>query len=342
VFGALLDLVHQAVSSPWVYAALFGLAALDGFFPVVPGETAIVIAAVFAAGGGPRLGLVIGAGALGAFLGDHTPYLIGRVGLGPVGRRLRGGTRRRATLDWAGRRLDERGGSALVASRLVPGVRTGTTLAMGALGYPLPRFSAYDTVAAASWASYWGLLGFLGGATFTDQPIKGLLLALGAAAALAVVIEGSGVSILVPCPSPRPAKSPNPGGSTRPNRAARAAPIVVQGPTGEPGSFTTSARVSHVSAGRGWGVATSVKNGEALSTQRGIYMETPLRGNAPSAAASPHAATRRAPESRRRASPSLGGIDETGFVGDESGLHPVSHAESGEHAADVGLDRAFD
>lgn len=187
---ALLDLVREVVASPWVYAALFLLAALDGFFPVVPGETAIVIVAVFSAGAVPVLGLIIAAGALGAFAGDHTSYLIGRFAIGPAGRRMRAGTRRRAAFDWAGRTLDEYGGSALVASRLVPGVRTGTTMAMGAVRYPLRRFSAYDAIAATSWAGYWALLGFLGGTTFTDQPIKGLLLALGVAAVITGVVEG--------------------------------------------------------------------------------------------------------------------------------------------------------
>ena len=46
---ALLGLVEQAMSSPWLYAALFGLALLDGFFPVVPAETAVITAGVFAA-----------------------------------------------------------------------------------------------------------------------------------------------------------------------------------------------------------------------------------------------------------------------------------------------------
>ncbi|MFD0479539.1 DedA family protein [Nonomuraea thailandensis] len=84
---AILDLVEQVMSSPWLYVALFALALLDGFFPVVPAETSVITAGVFAAAsGGPNLALVIVVAALGAFAGDHISYLIGNRSAG----RLRG------------------------------------------------------------------------------------------------------------------------------------------------------------------------------------------------------------------------------------------------------------
>ena len=74
----LIHHVQGAMSSPWVYALLFALAAIDGFFPVVPGESAVITVGVFAASGRPELFAVIGVAALGAAAGDHTSYLIGR------------------------------------------------------------------------------------------------------------------------------------------------------------------------------------------------------------------------------------------------------------------------
>ena len=59
----------------------------DGIFPVLPGETAIVAAAVLAANGDLSLPLVILAGAAGAVLGDSCAYWIGRGGGGPIRRR---------------------------------------------------------------------------------------------------------------------------------------------------------------------------------------------------------------------------------------------------------------
>lgn len=188
---AFLDLVHQTIATPWVYAALFLLAALDGFFPVIPGETAIVAVAVFAAATGPHLLPVIGVAALGAFVGDHISYLIGRGAGGPLSRRMRPGTRRREAFDRARTMLERRGGLVLLASRLVPGVRSATTMTMGAVGYPLPLFSLFDSIAASGWASYWALLGYLGGAVFEDAPVKGLLLAIGVAVTMTALSEAA-------------------------------------------------------------------------------------------------------------------------------------------------------
>ncbi|MFD0684426.1 DedA family protein [Actinomadura fibrosa] len=187
---AILDALRGSMSSPWIYAALFGLAMLDAFVPVVPSETLVVTAGVFAAHGRPFLVLVIAAAAVGAFCGDHVSYGIGRLAGDRLERWLRPGTRRRAAYDQAGRILAKRGGLVLIIARYIPGGRTAATLVMGAVEHPLRSFSAYDAVAAVLWASYSALIGYLGGAAFQDDPVKGLLLGFGVAAALTVVVEG--------------------------------------------------------------------------------------------------------------------------------------------------------
>lgn len=177
-----MELVEAAMSSPWVYLALFGLAALDAFFPLVPSESAVITAGVFAAHGEPVLGLVIGASALGAFVGDHVSYFAGRA----LGGRFR---ERRAAYRWAERTLAARGGLILVVCRYVPGARTAVTLTAGAVRYPRGSFSAMDAIAASSWAVYAALIGYLGGTAFEDDPLKGLLLGFALAAAVTVVVE---------------------------------------------------------------------------------------------------------------------------------------------------------
>jgi membrane-associated protein len=177
----ILDVVQQVMSSPWLYVALFALSLLDGFFPVVPAETAVITAAVFAAGGETNLALVIVVAALGAFAGDHVSYFIGR----KAGGRLR----RRKTFVWAANTLAERGGMVLVAARYIPGGRTATTLTMGAVRHPLRSFTFYDAIAASSWAVYSCLIGFFGGMAFEDDPIKGLLLGLGIAVSITGLVE---------------------------------------------------------------------------------------------------------------------------------------------------------
>lgn len=183
----MIELLESAVTSPWVYLALFAVALLDAFFPVVPGETMVITAGVFAATGEPNLALVIAAAAAGAFLGDHVSYQIGRsTGLA---RRLPAGGRRRAALDKAATALDTRGGLLLVVARYIPGGRTAATLTMGAVGYPRARFALWGAVAAGSWALYSGVVGYLGGHAFEENKMLGVIFAIGMALTLTIVIE---------------------------------------------------------------------------------------------------------------------------------------------------------
>ncbi|MBW8483936.1 DedA family protein [Actinomadura parmotrematis] len=186
---AILDALRGAMDSPWIYLAIFGLALVDSFLPVFPSESLVVTAGVFAAHGAPNLVLVIVTAALGAFCGDHISYFIGRFAGDRLQHRLRGGKRRRKAFDEAERILDRRGGLVLVIARYIPGGRTAATLVMGAVRYPMRAFSLFDALATVLWGTYSALIGYLGGAAFEDDPLKGLLLGLGIALALSALIE---------------------------------------------------------------------------------------------------------------------------------------------------------
>src|SRR5690606_2766908 len=107
---SILHFAEQAMASPWIYVAIFLVAALDAFFPAVPSETLVVTAGVFAASGQPSIAMVIAVAALGAFLGDHVSYAIGRFVGRPIIHRLAPGSRRKAAFDWASAALHKRGG----------------------------------------------------------------------------------------------------------------------------------------------------------------------------------------------------------------------------------------
>jgi membrane-associated protein len=184
-----LELVHGVMSSPWIYVVLFAVSMIDGFFPVVPGETTVITAGVFAATGEPLLVPAIAAAAAGAFAGDHVSYLIGRTSGARAVRRLRPGSRRRRAFDRAYRELARRGGLALVVARYIPGGRTAVTMTTGAVGYPRRRFAFFAAIAALSWAAYSGLIGYVGGMAFERDPVKGLLLGLGLALTITAVVE---------------------------------------------------------------------------------------------------------------------------------------------------------
>ena len=186
---AITDYVEGAMGSPWIYAALLALAMVDAFFPAVPSESLMVSAGVFAASGQPDLVGIIAAAAAGAFAGDHISYLLGRTAGGRLLRRAAPGSRKAAALERGGRLLDDRGGTILIVCRYIPGARTAITLTAGAVAYPLRRFSMFDGIAALSWGAYSALVGYLGGAAFEDEPLKGLALGLGIALTVTLMVE---------------------------------------------------------------------------------------------------------------------------------------------------------
>ncbi|MEU9872929.1 VTT domain-containing protein [Actinomadura sp. NPDC048021] len=185
----IMGMVDTAVTSPWFYLVLFAVAAIDGFFPVVPSESMVITAGVYAAGGQPELAPVVALAAAGAFVGDHVSYLVGRRASGRLVRGARPGTRRHAALGWARRTMAERGGLILVVARYVPGGRTAVTVTMGAVGYRLRSFSLFAAVAAVSWALYGALLGYVGGVAFEDEPLKGVAVGLGLALGVTATVE---------------------------------------------------------------------------------------------------------------------------------------------------------
>jgi membrane-associated protein len=187
---ALLQAAEHLATSPWVYLVLFAIAALDGFFPVVPSETLVITLGVFAAATGePQLVLVVLVAALGALTGDHISYFIGRSTGVRVFNRLKPGSRSKRVYERIGRMLDERGGLVLVVARFIPGGRTAATLTTGATGFPRASFTRYAILAAATWAVYSAGLGYLGGAAFEHEPLKGVALGLGLALAITALHE---------------------------------------------------------------------------------------------------------------------------------------------------------
>lgn len=135
-----LGWAQELMTSPWIYVVVWAVAALDGFFPVVPSESLVITAGVFAAQGDPDLAALIAVAAAGAFVGDHTSYLLGHAARSRLDG-LHAGSRRQRGLVWARRVLRRRGGLVLVVARYVPGGRTAITLTMGATRYPMTRFT---------------------------------------------------------------------------------------------------------------------------------------------------------------------------------------------------------
>jgi membrane-associated protein len=182
------SLTEHVSGSPWTYAFLFVISALDVIIPLVPSETSVILAGVLASSGDLNLVLVILSAAAGAVTGDNISYWIGRkVGHRIVDRFFKG--ERRKQVDWAHRQVEQRGGYLIVIGRFIPGGRTAVTLSCGMLEMPWRRFIAFDVAAGLVWGTYAALLGYLGGTTFEEDPLKGFLLAFAVALLVAGVIE---------------------------------------------------------------------------------------------------------------------------------------------------------
>jgi len=180
-------LLRDAASSPWIYALIFGFVLLDAFLPIVPSETAVITAGVFAATGETSLVGVIALATAGAVAGDHVSYLLGQACCDGM-RRWRAPVPERATaFDRAPHALPRHGAQILITARFIPGGRTATTLLMGATRYPLRAFALYDAVAALAWGIYVALLGYLGGLAFEDDPWRAVLLGLAAGLGLSAL-----------------------------------------------------------------------------------------------------------------------------------------------------------
>ena len=184
----LLAMIEPMMTSAWIYPITAGMAFADVLFPALPAEGAVIAAGVFAASGGaPDILLVMLAAAVGAVLGDHLSYAVGRSFLGP--RLLRRSRRLRAAVAIIGQQLDARGGGLIVASRFIPGGRTAVTLACGTAGYPLRRFTRATALGGVLWAVYGGLIGLLGGAAFAEHPLAGVAAGVGLSVAITGAVE---------------------------------------------------------------------------------------------------------------------------------------------------------
>jgi membrane-associated protein len=182
------SLTEHVSGSPWTYAFLFAIAALDVIIPLVPSETSVILAGVLASTNDLNLVLVILFAAGGAILGDNIAYWIGRkVGHRIVERWFKG--ERRKQVDWAHKQVQERGGYLIVIGRFIPGGRTAVTLSCGILEMSWRRFISFDVAAGLVWGTYAAMLGYLGGRTFEEDPLKGFILAFAVALAIAGLIE---------------------------------------------------------------------------------------------------------------------------------------------------------
>ncbi|HVV12069.1 DedA family protein [Amycolatopsis sp.] len=161
--GVLADLAP--ILDHYGYAAIAGLITLEDFGVPVPGETVLIVGAIYAGAGRLDLVMVALLGFLGAVVGDNIGYLIGRVG----GRRLVEKFGRYILLTperigTAEQLFTLYGGGIIIVARFVEGLRQTNGIIAGLTGMGWAKFVAYNALGAALWVGLWVCLGDLAGA----------------------------------------------------------------------------------------------------------------------------------------------------------------------------------
>lgn len=173
----------------WYLLIILAIAFFDSVIPVVPSETAVILGGIAAGRGDQNLVLVIAAGAVGAFLGDNTAYLIGRRFSAWIHRRAENNEKTARRVEWARNQIRTRGGPLLITARFIPGGRTALTVTSGLTRQPRGWFAGWVAIAAILWATYAAVLGAVFGRSFKDNHTMAFFLAFGTALAITVIIE---------------------------------------------------------------------------------------------------------------------------------------------------------
>jgi membrane-associated protein len=146
------------------YVALAGLIAAESTGVPVPGETALIAAALLSHNGHMKIGLVIPIAAAAAIVGDNIGYLIGRKG----GRAL---LLRPGRLEKYRRRFLERGEpffkrhgpKAVFLGRWITGLRVAAAWLAGINRMHWPVFLFWNALGGIAWATSVGLAAYFAG-----------------------------------------------------------------------------------------------------------------------------------------------------------------------------------
>jgi len=146
------------------YLAVAGFVLVEDFGIPVPGETILILGAVYAGSGRLQIWLVGLLAFLAAVLGDNIGFAIGHFG----GRALveRFGRYVFLTperLDKAADFFDRQGSWIVMVARFIEGLRQANGIIAGISGMHRARFLAFTALGAALWVGVWSGLGYAAG-----------------------------------------------------------------------------------------------------------------------------------------------------------------------------------
>jgi len=181
VFATLIS-VAQDIGYPLVFA----LIAIETMGVPVPGETALITAAILASRGRLQIEIVIALAALAAILGDNVGFAIGRkqrrrvlIAPGPLY------NHRRRVIAVGEPFFDRHGPKAVFLGRWVSGLRITAAWMAGINRMSWPTFFFYNALGGLAWATSIGLLAY-----FAGHSAERIVQVAGLGAAIAAVVAG--------------------------------------------------------------------------------------------------------------------------------------------------------
>src|SRR5713226_4705207 len=159
--------MHGTVSglvASYGYAVLFFLVGLESLGIPLPGETALVTAAAFAALGHLSISAVIATAVAAAIIGDNGGYWIGREGgIALVRRYGRVFHVNESHLARAHAFFEQHGPKTIFIGRFIALLRTWAAVLAGAAHMPYGTFMLYNALGAVCWSVIVGTLGYVFG-----------------------------------------------------------------------------------------------------------------------------------------------------------------------------------
>jgi membrane protein DedA with SNARE-associated domain len=146
------------------YLAVGGLVLLEDFGIPVPGETVLIVAAVYAGAGQLNIVAVAALAFVAAVIGDNIGFAIGHFGGRPLALRLgRYVFLTPARLDKAQAFFTRHGGKVVTIARFLEGLRQANGIIAGITGMHWAKFLAFNALGAALWVGTWSAIGYAAG-----------------------------------------------------------------------------------------------------------------------------------------------------------------------------------
>jgi membrane protein DedA with SNARE-associated domain len=183
------EIAHLIAS--YGYGILFLLVGIESLGIPLPGETALVTAAAFAANGNLDVAWVYGVGVVAAIIGDNTGYWLGRTGgLQLVERYGHHVGLSDAKLARVRGFYDGHGSKTVLIGRFIAILRSWAAVLAGVMKMSYPRFVAFNAAGCILWASVFTTVGYLFGKNLplVEKYIRQVGIALAGAAVIALVI----------------------------------------------------------------------------------------------------------------------------------------------------------